>query len=186
MNFLTLKIFHYQNDFLKRSRYLFCYNDKIINSEYLYRFCYSATKETVSILQGMIDGTLAWKEHEWAADDLFYVVSDKELSRIENHEIWDNANDCWTVIGNYPTEDLLDLLKTWEDFQRKYSISENYKAIAKKAFEIIRKEPLQYDKYKNGTNSHFEVIIDNIHVMIQVEDMTEFELSSDEYIEQIK
>jgi hypothetical protein len=186
MNFLTLKISYYQNDFFKRSRVLSCGNDKIINSGYLYRFGYSATKETVKILQEMIDGTLAWKEHEWAADDLFYVVSGKELSRIENHEIWDDANECWTVLGNYQTKDLLDLLNIWKDFQEKYSMPENYKAIAKNAFEIIRTEPLQYDKYKNGTNSHFEVIIDNIHVIIQVKDMTEFELSLDEYVEQIK
>jgi hypothetical protein len=186
MNFLTLKISHYQNDFFKRSRYLFCYNDKIINSEYLYRFGYSATKETVAILQGMIDGTLAWKEHEWVADDLFYVVSGKELSRIENHEIWDDANDCWTVIGNYPTKELLDLLNAWKDFQEKYSIPENYITIAKKAFEIIRKEPSQYDKYKNGTNIDFEVMINNINIIIIAENMSEFELSSDEYVEQIK
>ena len=186
MNILTLKFSFYQNDIFKRSKYFLISNSKITNSEYLYRFGYEATKETVKILQGMIDGSLEWTEHEWAAADLFYVVSGKEMSRIENHEIWDNTNDCWTVLGNYKTKDLLDLLKEWKTFQEKYSLPENYTSIAKKAFEIIKKEPLQYDKYKNGTNSIFEVVIDNIHVIIQVEDMKEFELSSDEYVEQIK
>jgi hypothetical protein len=186
MNILTLKFSYFRNHLLKRSKYFFISNDKITNSEYLYRFDNEATKKTVNELQGMIDGTLAWTETEWAADDLFHVVSGKELSRIENHELWDDVNDCWKVLAHYPTKDLLDLLKVWQAFQEKYSIPENYKAIAKEAFEIIRVEPMKYDKHKNGTNSHFEVEIDNIHVVIQVEDINEFELSPEEYITQIK
>ena len=36
--------------------------------------------------------------------------------------------------------------------------------VLKKAFEIIRTELSQYDKYKNGTNIDFEVMINNINV----------------------
>ncbi len=176
-----IKVFN--RDKISKRLIRFGFNYKPI--PYLHDLCrheLSATQSVVQTLKGMLDGSLLYMEYEWGEEPC-HVISNTKTSLIEDTEIWDEQNECWKVLGIVDTKLLLYIMEQWKTFQEEYRNPEGYTKIVKEAFELIKKNPDKYDKY--DTKVSFEVQIDNIYVCLQILDDKEFELSADEYIQEI-
>lgn len=172
----NISVGYYRNNFLKRSFVLSVNDDSIKFSQKMSNYSYNATIETLQDFTKLFSKEITLIE-DWG-DERFLVTSNIETSKVI--DIIYNED-----LGEYPTFQLYNLLNDWKKFQDEFQDKARFRIIIVTAFKEICKNPNKFKKWENG--DLFEIFIEDILVnLVLIKEDGDFNLSTNEYINQIK
>jgi len=152
-------------------------HSEIKNSHFLGYHNLEMTNGVIYDLKKVIQGKLS--EYEWGYDSQLMIESNQKHSSMEDYMYEED-------LGTIETSVLLDFMIHWRDFQKKFPSKESLKKNLIEAYSMIRSSPKDFRRWKNSDIDYIASIENTNYSVMLDESVGDFELSPEEFYNEIK